>query len=183
MEFIYAILNNIAICYTVFNTLLPGFIMAAAPPAVPSCIYDAPIALADLQHEGFCFPPSHFQHKRKGYYKVNDEYFDTMQPFEQFFPEKHYKNQDALSRFIADANNPAKLFPITDAITTMSIISQYPGMECHNFRTSSSFRMFCSQDLESDIRMKLFCAYGMLNNFVNHSKVELLVRGGMALRL
>jgi hypothetical protein len=31
--------------------------------------------------------------------------------------------------------------------------------------------------------MKLFCAFGMLHNFVNHSKIKLMVRGGMGLRL
>jgi len=159
--------------------------MAAAPPAVPSCMYDAPIARADLQHAGFCFPPSHFKYKKRSFFKVNNEFFDTMPPFKQFFPEKYYKQQHQLDAFVAHANNPANLAPITDAIDSMFMISQQqPGIECANFgKTRTPLKMFCGSDLESNIRMKLFCAYGMLNNFVNHSKVELLVRGGMALRL
>ena len=158
--------------------------MAAAPPAVPSCIYDAPVAQADLQHAGFCFPPSQFTHRNRIFFKVNDEYFDTMPPFKQFFPEKYYKKQHELDAFVADANNLANLVPFTDAILSMFAISQQPGIECASFgKMKTPFQMFCSQDLESNIRMKLFCAYGMLNNFVNHSKIELLVRGGMALRL
>jgi len=163
--------------------------MAAALPAVPSCKYDAPIAPiapADLKHEGFCFPPSSFTHRNRMFFKANDQYFDTTPPFKQFSPERYYKNQRELDAFVAHANNPANLMPLTDAIFSMFAISQQPGIECASFRRMNhTFQMFCSPepDIESNIRMKLFCAYGMLNNFVNHSKVELLVRGGLALRL
>lgn len=157
---------------------------APAVPAVPPCVYDAPIAPAELQHEGFGDPPSRFTFNRRHFYKINDEYFDQ-QTFRNFNPEKYYTNPPGrLNQFNAYASNPANLQPITDAIMEMTRISiSFPlGYECEAL-THTQFNIFCSQSIASLLRMKLFCAFGMLHNYVNHSKIKLMVRGGMGLRL
>ena len=168
--------------------------------AAPTCLYDAPIAPAELQHEGFGVPPSQFTFSWKfngrnstiHLYKINDEYVDT-RTLRKFNPEAYYKNPPVnLDAFNVHVNNVANLHPLIDAIAAMDLINKLPisigtghvyaSYECAALQ-HSPFNMFCRQSLDSLLRMKLFCAFGMLHNFVNQSKVELLVRGGMALRL
>jgi hypothetical protein len=113
----------------------------AAPAEL--CAYDAPIAPADLRHEGFGVPPS----------------------------------------------NPENLKPIS-AIEEMTKISRLGLIECSVLK-KTPFEVFCAggdhdtdQDkLVSNIRMKLFCALGILNYFMNQSQFKIIIRGGFALRL
>jgi hypothetical protein len=164
---------------------------APAVLAVPPCIYDAPIAPAELQHQGFGFPPSEFrfhwtyngkpQHKQL--YKINDDYFGMN--FKPFNPTKYFSETERQKEFFEYARTPANLHPFTDAIMEMTRIgTSFPlGYECAVLQTQP-LGMFCDvSSIASQLRMKLFCAFGMLSNFVNHTKVELIVRGGMALRL
>jgi len=104
----------------------------------------------------------------------------------QFIPTTHFKQHHRRAQFITFANDLRNLHPFTDAMREMRQIDNRPvGYECAALRQlESPLGMFCAADsLESKLRMKLFCAFGMLNNFVNHSKIKLMVRGGMALRL
>lgn len=170
------------------------------------CAYDAPIAPAELQHAHagfsvlphysfiFSLPPPRQTTRRRSkktpppmpvhmFYKINDKYFDaTLQEFDPGW----YYDQQTVNEFVSHANNPHNLTQvvINGADVTMFTISNLvQSYECQRLQPQHPLGMFCSQPIASQLRMKLFCAFGMLSNFVNPSKVELLVRGGMALRL
>lgn len=154
----------------------------AAPAAVPQpqrCAYHGiPIAPAELLHEGFCDPPTRFNYKGKTFFKIHGAYFQSERQHE-FNPMSYY--QASYNNFIAHASNPANLHQI-DAIGAMTAIDGVPLTEC-NTLTSTKFGMFCGDGIESKIRMKLFCAFGKLHNFMDEKKIKLRIRGGMALRL
>jgi len=162
----------------------------AAAPAAPACIYDAPIAPAELQHQGFGFPivpvskfTFNWTFNRRSYditlYKTHDNKYFTMD-YKPFNPN-YFKDNKV--QFNAYANNPANLYPFTDAITEMTRIGGFPLGYEYAALQQTQFNIFCARSSESLLRMKLFCAFGMLHNFTNHSKIKLMVRGGMGLRL
>jgi hypothetical protein len=73
--------------------------------------------------------------------------------------------------------------PPIDILQSVTCLSGFIDDICTRFR-DSIVRMFCSEfDITSRLRFILFCAFGMLFNFVNQSKFKLLLRGGMALRM
>ena len=172
---------------------------AAAAPAVSLCAYDTPIAPADLQHEGFGVPPSRFTFswtmpdgtkRSKKFYKINDNYFYN--DFKSFNPDRYFKappDAGLAFAFRSYASNPENLKPIS-AIEEMTKISRLGLVEC-SVLTKTPFEVFCAggqhdddQDkLVSNIRMKLFCALGILNYFMNQSQFKIIIRGGFALRL
>jgi hypothetical protein len=177
---------------------------AAADPAEPTelCAYDAPIDPAELENEEFGVPLSQFtfrwtyngrQHHMILYKTPHGQYLNSN--FKSFNPN-YFK--DNIEKFLKFANDPANLVasqywlpPQIEVSSFMQWIGEFPlDYECSMLKKISKiskgvlkFDMFCSDSPASKLRMKLFCAFGMLNNFVNDSKIKLMVRGGMALRL
>lgn len=152
----------------------------AAPPQ--GCVYHGvPILPAELQNECFCVPPpSHFIFNKMTFFKMCGDQFYRSRDDNPFYPKKYFKtNYQKFNRF---ASNPANLQQI-DAVSAMNAISKTGLVECNELIKSKDFKMFCIDSVESNIRMKLFCAFGKLYCFLNTAKVKLLVRGGMALRM
>ena len=151
--------------------------MAAAQDC--SMYHGVPILPTELQHEGFCDPPpSRFIFDGMTFFKICGHQFYHSGDDRPFIPRKAAK-ADKFIRFISNQKN---LQPI-DAIAAMDAISQAGLVECTELKKSNDFKIFCSDSIESNIRMKIFCAFGKLHCFLNTAKVKLLVRGGMALRM
>jgi len=152
-----------------------------AAPAAPLCVYHGvPILAAELLHEGFCEPPSRFTYNRKTFFKMCGDQFFMSGDDRPLFPDSYFKGNAA--KFIQFASDPANLQPI-DAIGAMTAIAQSGPIECAELAKSNDFNIFCSDSVESKLRMKMFCAFGKLHCFLNKAKIKLLVRGGMALRM
>ena len=151
-----------------------------AAPAQGCVYHGVQISLAELQNECFCEPPSRFIFNEMTFFKMCGDQFYRSGDDNPISPEKYFKtNYQKFNRF---ASNPANLQQI-DAVSAMNAISQAGLVECNELIKSKDFKMFCSDSVESKIRMKLFCAFGKLHCFLNKSKIKLLVRGGMALRM
>ena len=115
----------------------------AAAPAAPAelCAYDAQITPAELRHEGFGVPPSHFKYRSREFFKINGEFFDIM-PFKKFTPEKYFKEDSGVA-FQSYASNPKKLQPTT-AIEEMTRISGLGLVECSVLK-ETPFEVFCAR--------------------------------------
>lgn len=158
---------------------------AALPPPNCSVYHGVPISPAELQHECFCDPPpSRFIFNGMTFFKIFGDQFYRSGDDRPFIPSTFFKKSDnTAGRFIRFASNPANLQPPIDAIAAMNAISQSGLVECDNLTKTDDFKMFCSDSVESKMRMKIFCAFGKLYCFLNKAKVKLIVRGGMALRM
>lgn len=153
---------------------------AALPPQDCSIYHGVPISPAELQHECFCEPPSRFTYKGKTFFKMCGNQFFRSGDDRPFSPEGYFKGN--AQNFITFASTPANLHQI-DAIAAMDAIRDSGLVECTELKKSNDFKIFCNDLDESNMRMKMFCAFGKLYCFLNTAKVKLLVRGGMALRM
>lgn len=152
---------------------------AALPPQDCSIYHGVPISPAELQHECFCDPPpSRFIFDGTTFFKICGHQFYQSGDDRPFIPHKF----DKADKFIRFTSNQKNLKPI-DAIAAMNAISQAGLVECTELKKSNDFKIFCNDSDESNMRMKMFCAFGKLYCFLNTAKVRLLVRGGMALRM
>lgn len=177
-----------------------------ALPAAPSpCIYDAPIHPSELTpHKGFL---------QAGTCVFNDKnYVIIFAPNgpvifderKQIFDPTTLGEQ-TMQRFIRYSSNPRNLFKI-DIVNTVQKFSQDFDFDCGGHKSQvykSPVKMFCSGWLrdedgnpifdergrmnvgifESKLRFKLLCAFGLLQNFINPGMFNLMIRGGMALRM
>jgi hypothetical protein len=163
------------------------FIMAAAlPPQDCSVYHGVPISPAELQHECFCHPPpSRFIFDGMTFFKISGDQFYRSGDDRPFIPRMFFKKDDdnTAGKFIRFASKQTNLQPPINAIAAMDAISQSGLIECDQLTKSDDFKMFCSDSVESKMRMKIFCAFGKLYCFLNKAKVKLIVRGGMALRM
>jgi hypothetical protein len=149
---------------------------AALPPQDCSVYHGVPISPAELQHECFCHPPpSRFIFDGMTFFKICGDQFYRSGDDRPFILRT--------DKFIRFASKQTNLQPPINAIAAMNAISQSGLIECDQLTKSDDFKMFCSDSVESKMRMKIFCAFGKLYCFLNKAKVKLIVRGGMALRM
>lgn len=151
------------------------------------CIYDAPVHPSGLtpikgfnQVYMFTFDTKNYCTivTSQGSFVFNENK-NLVNPYNDFSGKK-------INQFITYSSNPRNLKPlnIDDIVQKFSREFEFDcgGPETEVYK--SPVKMFCLDSYyQSKLRFKLLCAFGLLRNFINHTKFNLLIRGGMALRL
>ena len=157
------------------------------PRRPPPCMYNTPINPAELEHEGF-YNPSYYQFifNRKQYYIMNDgtilnENYNRFNPTVYFKPDQ----KNTLKQFNDYISNPVNVHPVILHVEqSMAVFRDTFDFNCNSLHDSSLVKMFCNPDVfESKLRFKLFFAFGLLYHFLDQSKIKIMIRGGMALRM
>lgn len=182
------------------NVVLP-----ALPAAIP-CVYDAPIHPPELTPQKGFLEAGMFIFNGKNYVMIftpnGPVIFDDQK---KTFDPMTFGHAETIQRFIRYSSNPRNLFKL-DIVNTVQKFSQDFDFDCGGHKSNvykSRVKMFCSGWLrdgdgnpifddrgrmnvgifESKLRFKLLCAFGLLRNFINPGMFNLMIRGGMALRM
>lgn len=152
---------------------------------VPPCIYDAPILQSDLDSD--CFNKVfHFKFDSKDYFiimTVHGNYY--FKDNKLFNPTENFDSIQ-LAEFNEFTSNHDNLYKLNIG-KIIGFFSTKFNFECGGAQSDvheSKVKMFCLESYyASQLRFKLLCAFGLLRNFINPIKFNLILRGGMALRL
>ena len=176
----------------------------ALPAAIP-CVYDAPIYPNELTpYKGF-LEAGMFIFNGKNYVMIFAPNGPVIFDEQKKLFDPRALGEQTMQRFIKYSSNPRNLFKL-DIDTTVQKFSQDFDFDCGGHKSNvykSRVKMFCSGWLrdedgkpifdelgrvnvgifESKLRFKLLCAFGLLRNFINPGMFNLMIRGGMALRM
>jgi hypothetical protein len=179
--------------------------MAMALPAAIPCVYDAPIHPTELTlQKGFLQAGTCIFNDKKYVIIFTPNGPVIFDERKQIFDPRTLGEQ-TMQKFIKYSSNPRNLFQI-DVVNTVQKFSQDFDFDCGGHKSNvykSRVKMFCSGWLrdedgnpifdergrvnvgifESKLRFKLLCAFGLLQNFINPGMFNLMIRGGMALRM
>jgi hypothetical protein len=158
-----------------------------------ACMYDDPIYPNELTPNKGFLQAGKFVFNGKHYIMI----FTLNGPV--FFDDQ--KNQTI---FGDEVTIPIQCLVKLDIIDIINQFSRDFDFDCGGHKSKlykSRVKMFCSGWLreedgtpifekglnvgifESKLRFKLLCAFGLLRNFINHGMFNLMIRGGMALRM
>ena len=154
------------------------------------CEYDAPITIKELQHHWFYHSLVSFQMFRFNgvvYYmnalteQICDENFNSLDLPARFDKVTLNKFQNYVSINMNDSSK-FKQVEITAFMPSMEHFSK--SIDIRYYCNDPMVGMFCDAEyIVSLLRFKLFFAIGLLHNFLHKTQFELVIRGGMALRM
>jgi len=180
--------------------------MAMALPAAPiPCIYDAHIHSSELTpHKGF-LQAVMCVFNDKNYVIIFAPNGPVIFDEQKKLFDPRALGEQTMQQFIRYSSDPRNLFKI-DIVNTVQKFSHDFDFDCGGHKSKvykSPVKMFClgwhrdeagnpefdqhgrinTGIFESKLRFKLLCAFGLLQNFINPGMFNLMIRGGMALRM
>ncbi len=150
-----------------------------------ACKYDAPIHKGELDSDGFN-KVFHFKFDSNDYFIIMTTHGNYYFRNNAFFNPYESFDSAQVAEFITFSTNHDNLYQLNIG-KIIGFFSTKFNFECGGAKSDvheSKIKMFCLESYyASQLRFKLLCAFGLLRNFINPIKFNLIIRGGMALRL